>query len=210
MGLLLAEVSFDFARTMIVKDGDDTSERVRLLFKNFERDGHELLERSGMSGRHVFDYAVDARFSGQGHELTATVNDDPEGDTLLSTAGTAFRKLYADTYGITRNDDPIEFVTWRLRARLERSLGRSATYVPSRLNTRSATPTERTAYFPEIGGWVPCAVIDRDSLAIGTTVNGPALVCEDEATTMILPGDLAVVDDQYNLDVRLTSNGEPG
>ena len=58
-------------------------------------------------------------------------------------------------------------------------------------------PHARRAYFPEVGGFIEAAVVNRYSMKPGERVAGPALIEEREATTVLLPGDTA----------SLTANG---
>ena len=58
----------------------------------------------------------------------------------------------------------------------------------------------RKAYFPEAGGYVECAVIDRSALpAIGEVIEGPAIIEEAEATTLLLPRATASVSPRGHL-----------
>ena len=52
-------------------------------------------------------------------------------------------------------------------------------------------PTQRRVVFAE--GEVNAAVVHRSCLAVGDTLTGPVVVEEDEATTILGPGDTAVV-----------------
>jgi 5-oxoprolinase (ATP-hydrolysing)/N-methylhydantoinase A len=60
----------------------------------------------------------------------------------------------------------------------------------------------RPVYFAEAGGWVDTPVYDRYALPPGATCEGPAVVEEREATTIVPPGDRLAVDATLNL--RLT------
>jgi N-methylhydantoinase A len=51
----------------------------------------------------------------------------------------------------------------------------------------------------ETGEW---AVVDRASLAVGAVVAGPAIVAEDETSTLVGPGWTATVDERGYLDLR--------
>jgi N-methylhydantoinase A len=59
--------------------------------------------------------------------------------------------------------------------------------------------TSRRAYFPEAGGFVDAAVVDRYALKPGERAQGPALIEERESTTVLLPGDLAHVTENGHL-----------
>jgi len=58
---------------------------------------------------------------------------------------------------------------------------------------------ERRAYF---GGYVPTALYERARLPLGARLAGPAIVEQDDTTTVIPPGVTALVDDAGNLRLR--------
>src|SRR3546814_11632415 len=72
----------------------------------------------------------------------------------------------------------------------------------ARATALPATKTRR-AYFPEAGGYVPCDVYQRASLPTGYRLEGPALIDEDETTTVLLPGDVCEVTSSGNLLVSI-------
>jgi N-methylhydantoinase A len=66
--------------------------------------------------------------------------------------------------------------------------------------TDALLDTRRT-FLPEAGGWSACPVYDRDRLAPGHTLSGPAIVEQMDSTTLILPAQRAEVDRFGNLIV---------
>ena len=59
------------------------------------------------------------------------------------------------------------------------------------------------AYFPEADGHVDCPVYDRYALAVGAVIEGPALIQEDESTTVLGPAERARIDAFGNLVAEL-------
>ena len=57
----------------------------------------------------------------------------------------------------------------------------------------------RLVYFEEAGGFADCPVYDRTRLRPGNVIQGPAIVEQMDATTVILPGQRATVDAWANL-----------
>ena len=58
----------------------------------------------------------------------------------------------------------------------------------------SSVVAGRQAYFPELGGMVMSKVVNRHRMNASGPVEGPALIVEREATTLVPPGDVASVD----------------
>ena len=65
----------------------------------------------------------------------------------------------------------------------------------------------RRAYFPEAGGMVDTAVVDRYALTESHRIPGPALVEERESTIVVLPGDTVSVSSSGNLIVDIKAGG---
>ena len=136
---------------------------------------------------------VDLRYAGQGYELTVPF----EG------ARRAFEDLYARRYGMASPGEALEATTWRLTAVLETP----GVDLPRVTGPAVATaPRERPAYFPECGGFTATAVHDRDRLAPGGELEGPAIVEERESTTVLPPGVRAVVDEYGSLHIASPSS----
>ncbi len=66
----------------------------------------------------------------------------------------------------------------------------------------------RRAYFPATSDYIDCPVFDRYALVPGMTVAGPALVEERESTCVIGVGDVARVDDRWNLVAEIEESGD--
>ena len=68
----------------------------------------------------------------------------------------------------------------------------------------AAQKATRSAYFAECKGYVECPIYDRYYLGTGCVLEGPAIVEETDATTVIHPGYQALVDKFGNLVLTRT------
>ena len=55
----------------------------------------------------------------------------------------------------------------------------------------------------ETGAFVSCPLYDRERLSAGNRIEGPAIVEQMDATTLIVPGAIATVDPYLNLLLEL-------
>ncbi|MCL6639822.1 MAG: Hsp70 family protein, partial [Candidatus Rokubacteria bacterium] len=139
---------------------------------------------------------ADARYVGQGYELTVPV---PAGDldaAALRGVRRRFDEVYAARYGYASAEEPVEIVTWKLSA-----IGATprVALAKAAAGEGEALKGRRRAWFPETGGWTDTPVYDRYRLAAGRTLQGPAIVEERESTTVLPPGVEATVDAYGNL-----------
>jgi N-methylhydantoinase A len=60
----------------------------------------------------------------------------------------------------------------------------------------------RDVWFAEAGGVRPTVVLDRGKLLRGNVIDGPAIIEEPDASTLVQPGWTATVDEHTNLVLR--------
>jgi N-methylhydantoinase A len=201
IGLLAAEVRFDVARTLVRGLDALDAEQLASMYEEMAAQAVDVVARAGHPAEAAASVqivrAVDARYVGQGYELTVPVPGGALDGAALTRVRAAFDGIYAARYGYADPAAPVEAVTWKLAAiasvpRVE--LAKAPARPPREPRTGS-----RRAYFPEAGGYIDCPVYDRYALAAGLGLTGPAIVEERESTTVLPPGISAVVDACGNL-----------
>jgi len=145
-------------------------------------------------------WSLDMRYVGQNYELSVELDDAaaraPSPDDLKR----RFFAAHERSYGFHNPDDPVQAVNFRLTA-----LGRLARPQPTPLPTAAAAAVPaggRPVSFDGVG-WIETPVYDRARLAAGQRIDGPAVVEQLDATTVLLPGDRARVDGVGNLVVEV-------
>lgn len=187
-GTLVSPTRIDLARSMPrALTTLDPGERDELL-DGLRAEGRRVLTAAGVPGHAVrFRYGVDARYKGQGNEITIWVG---EGDTWPADAATvqaAFDTEYRRIYGLTIPDVGVEAVTWRLSAYAPAVEVDPIATVASAAG--SATPVgERPVIFERGAPPFVTPVYRRPDLGHGATFMGPAVVEERETTAVIRPG----------------------
>ena len=66
----------------------------------------------------------------------------------------------------------------------------------------AAVKGRRDVWFAEAGGVQPTVVLDRGKLLRGNVIDGPAIIEEPDASTLVHPGWTATVDEHANLVLR--------
>ncbi len=107
-----------------------------------------------------------------------------------------FHQLHERAYGFSSPDEPCEVVTLRVAAtaELERRLSE---HRPAQGGS-SEPVGERQVFDLELGR-VATPVYERDALAAGAVIDGPAVVHQIDATTFVPSFASAEVDDKGNL-----------
>jgi N-methylhydantoinase A len=145
----------------------------------------------------TFRYAIDARYHGQGNEITITLGEGPSWPATPETVAAAFAERYAAVYGMTIPGVPVEVVTWRLSAFAPAP--EVAVALASDARARQRRKGTRSVRFTRGEAPVDTAVVDRGALVPGDRVEGPALVEERETTAVLRPGWSAVVNEDGSL-----------
>jgi N-methylhydantoinase A len=108
-----------------------------------------------------------------------------------------FDAAHEQVYGYANSEDPVEVVNLRLVLRGVQP----ARVVPGAARSPAAGPDHaalRPVYFDDAGA-LDTPVFERAELLPGHRIAGPAIVEQLDATTVLAPGDVAVVDAAGNL-----------
>ncbi|MCW4457492.1 hydantoinase/oxoprolinase family protein [Microbacterium sp. MPKO10] len=199
LGMLMANVQHDYSRTSIQALDDLDAKHANDLYAGMEAEATETLRGEGFDEeRMAFHRVVAVRYSGQEHSVTVDYpedDDDPRGAIRAE-----FDRLHLRQYGHTM-DDPIETTTLRLNAvglvdnpdlpsAERRSNGESA---PTRTRTVTLEGDVETEY----------TLLAREDLMAGDLIDGPAIVTEHTATTVLHDGDRLTVGDYGELIIAI-------
>ncbi len=205
-GTLVSPVRIDLARSMPRRvDQIDVAERDALL-DSLRNEGRRVLAAAGSSADSVtFRYGIDARYAGQGNEVTVWIGD---GDTWTSTDAdvlAAFESEYRRIFGLTIPDVAIEIVTWRLAVSADAD---PVEPDPAPTGSGGAPFARRPVVFDRAHDPVDTPVYRRRELGAGDTFDGPAIVEERETTAVIRPGwSVEVAADGSLIATRTPSTG---
>ena len=163
-------------------------------FAGLEENGRRQLLAEGIDpGAITFERAIDFRYHGQEYVLTIPV---PEGPIDMDAVRRSFDAAYDRQYGHSSPENRVEMANVRVAA-LGR-LARPASAPPAREPARP--PRERNVHFA--GRPRKTVIIDRNGLAIGDLVDGPAIIEESTATTLVPPGWRAAVIEGGHLSMK--------
>jgi N-methylhydantoinase A len=187
LGLLLAPPRLERSLT-VMADARDSAEEA---WRELEQQARAALAEQGAK-RISVQRVADCRYAGQSHELRV----DAPADSDLSAA---LHRAHEQAYGYAMPDEPVEVVTLRVVAE-----GRPALDAPPTDWDLGAAPRERRSRTIGLADKeVEAVVVDRQALAAGDRLEGPAVVEQADATTLLAPGDVATVDAAGNLIVRV-------
>lgn len=169
-GLLAAPLQFDLVR-MILRRLDDLSDDLVKIVAELTTEARQQLPEA------TIETTGDLRYTGQSHELQIPF---PEGAPPTDLRA-AFEEEHERTYGHRSEQDPVELVCLRVRAsaKSQEIFGRGG-------KETEIVNTERNAYFGADAGWIATPVVSRSMVATDTTT-GPAIIQDEDATTIVPP-----------------------
>lgn len=140
------------------------------------------------------------RYKGQGHEITVPVPPDGVDAAGLDALHDRFVAVYRSLYSRHIPGLAVEVLSWTLTVSTEPPPIEPVTDAP---DARPVAASGAARVVDQAtGDTVEAATYDRDALTPGATVPGPALVVEDQTTTVAPDGFHVSVDLAGNLRLR--------
>jgi N-methylhydantoinase A len=192
LGILLSDIVRDSVRSVFLpvpSDGEPAGLWLALekRFARIERASRTELQQEGFPAQSArAERRLDLRYSGQSYELSVPFKRDFR---------RAFDQQHLRAYGYSHVGRPIEIVNLRLRLVIRTPKPRLHVH-----QMRAATPAKmksKPVWFD--GRFRATPVYDRDRLAAGARIAGPAIIVEYSSTTVVPPDSRCEVDKYLNL-----------
>lgn len=181
VGFLMAPLAYDIVISRPLRlDAFDATAVRRVL--------DDLAKRIRAARRDLGDFAeaeitvtrqVDMRYAGQGHEVAVSLDgEEPTAARLRA----AFEERYAALFGRIIPGAPVEVVSWQ--ARLSRETWHPVAATPAEDAVAPKPRGRRGVFDAGAGAFVDYTIYERGDFRPGACVPGPALVVEDQTTTV--------------------------
>lgn len=204
LGMLMADVQHDFARTTVALLDELDNSRVEEAYAGMETDAIRTLEAEGFSrDRQILTRMIDVRYSGQEHSVTVefpTTGADPR-----LAIREEFQRLHERQYGHVM-EDPIETTTMRVNA-----VGVvDKPTLPTVPRRTEGAPSElgRRAVYLDGENPLDYALFAREDLMAGDRIDGPAVITEHTATTVMHDGDTLEVGAHGELIISIRNDNQ--
>lgn len=186
-GILISDVRLEYSRSVVLPLAKARA-AIREAVDDFRARALRDLEVQGLdSDRAILEASIDLRFRGQSYEINVPLRGD---------LAASFRRAHRIRYGYASGTEPIEAVTVRLVARIPRKI-----HVPR--PPRGVVPRADTRAVLFEHGWEEAHVLSRATLPVGFTADGPLVVGEEHATTLVPPGASLRVDPRGFLEIEV-------
>lgn len=206
VGFLRAPVAFQRARSFYQRLGSLDISATNAVLDALTQDATAVVRGAAPTAQLVRSCRADARYVGQGHELSIELPERAlhTGDALL--LHQLFEAAYLRHFGRSIEGHDVELLNWTVVVTAMQGEREAAPRSAPPTGT-SRGPAVRQFFDSGLGREVAAVVCDRAELQPGTLVDGPALIVESQTTTVVPTGFSASVDAYANL--ILTSEGRP-
>ena len=203
-GMLMTDLRADWVRTKVLRSDEVEVDTLTRFWGELEDAALEYFEEEGIERERIrFARSADLRYKGQEHTVEVPVGGAALGAEDLALIDRRFHELHEQQYTF-RLDAPIEFVNFHLTAfgAVEKP---TLPRLPSgKHDPGSARKGTRVVDFDELGQQ-DAAIYERSALGNGARIEGPAVIEDPAASTVLFPGQQLLVDEWGNLIIE----GEP-
>ncbi len=191
VGMLAAPVAYEVARSLYQRVRDLDPALVNSHLEAMRAEAYGVVERSAGGTPLAESRTAYMRYVGQGHEIAVPLDDRPLELADRQRLQEAFEREYRRQFARIIPGLDAEALSWALSvsARVEQP-------TPVTQPSRQTTPApigRRSVFDPGSGAFVEALVFRREDLKPGARIEGPALVVEDETTTVVAPAFSAIV-----------------
>lgn len=202
IGCVIADVRHDQVQTvnLLLSNLDAAALAARM-----REEGEAARAVVAASGLHVERvdtlFELDMHYLGQTHTIAVPLGEEAEAGLTAQSVEEAFRAAYLRSYSRLLDGIDAKIVNLRTAAVGRRPRFDLSALAPgAEASLEAARRPSRPVWFD--GGWHETAVFDRLALPVGTRIEGPAILEQPDATTVVNPGLAARVDDLGNLVIE--------
>jgi N-methylhydantoinase A len=203
LGLLCTDVIHDYVQSEVRLLCSTPLEYLQAIFDGLEDRARADLRGEGFPDDVVpqFIRELDVRYAGQGFELRVPLSGGPLRAEAKTEVVRTFNDLHRRRRGHSAESEPVEVVSYRLRAQMPvpQYAPSAAATEPAPTAARDACRATRLASFDREGEARQTTIWQRDRLDYGNLLVGPAIVEQVDATTVIPPGWCGRIDRFSNL-----------
>jgi N-methylhydantoinase A len=198
-GMLMTDLRHDYIQTFIKRLNEIDVKQLNKEWTKLESKATAQYQDEGVKAdRVMFSRFADMRYLGQEHTVKVPI---PEGELTEDTIKEVvhrFHDLHEKNYTFKLEESPTEIVNLHLTAFGTVDKPELQKLEESDESVESAVKEMRNVFYEEIG-WTETNVYHRNLLAPDMKVQGPAIVEETSATTVLYPGQTLKVDQYGNL-----------
>lgn len=197
LGCLLVDMQHDFSQSCMVDAVDADATEIEAQFAELEKAALGRLTHEGVARQDiVLQRSIDMMYRGQWRSLAVNA---PQPIGAISDLVQSFHAEHQREYNFRRDSAPVSFFRLNLKAVGVVPKAEFAVHKPT---GASPEPVDRRRVWFD-GSGLDTPVYQRDDLPCGFSFQGPAIIEQLDATTVVPPGASAEVDKYLNIIIRV-------
>jgi len=188
-GMVVSDVKHDYMKAFATNSAAFDFAGVNRIYEELERQALAELQEEGFPASAVsISRFADAKYPAQIHELTIPLPSQgkiTENDIRLITE--AFHALHERRFTYCVRESSVDLFHWRITATGKIPSLQAQEYPRTRRAVAIALKARREVYFNALGRYVATAIYDGGKLRHGMTVEGPAVVEQENTTIVVFP-----------------------
>ena len=206
VGFLRAPVAYEVVRSHYQRLDSLDAAAVSAMLGEMLDEAHAVVERGAPGAARSETRTAFMRYIGQGHEIAVPLPLRELGAEDAATIREAFEQAYQALYDRTIPGVDVEILSWIV-------VVAAAAEAPARIARAAeaftaASDVSRPVFDPQSGEFLCAPVYRREALAPGARLAGPAVIVEDETSTVVTPAFDAAIGGRGA--IVLTRRGEGG
>jgi N-methylhydantoinase A len=191
-GMLQTDIRRDLTSNFFHLASNTSSDAIRETFDRLLVEGQVLMRDEEVADDDMyFTMSADIRYLGQEYFVNLPINAPFD----LATIDHDFHEAYAVRYGHSTPGAPLEFVNLRLTA--FGRLGNEVLGFRAKPDAGDAVVGQRDVYYD--GELMSTTILNRDAMPVGAQYEGPLIIDEQSATTVVPQGYDVTVDSFGNV-----------
>ena len=200
IGMLYSDMRLDQSRTFMGRIDQIKMADMIDVYEELESASLSSMRGEGFKGNTAIVRSADLRYVGQNYEVSTPI---PSGtlETKRQEIIDNFNKEHKRLYAHSKPDEPIEILTLRVAAIGSMLKPRMTQIEP--VATSKPQRTDRDVYFEETDDFQRTPIYERSTLEKDMSIVGPGIIEEMDSTTVVRPGQTALIDDFGNICLKL-------
>ena len=187
LGFLYTEANYQMVKSILKIIDELDLKKINSIIHQLILKAKNTIIDTGVTKNNVKTaLTVEARYKGQGHQLRIGLSKSLKTQDDLKELKNKFIKKYKKRYGFIMPNVPVEIVSILVTCsqKKKEEVFKNTNLINSKLYKKIIIKHNRIFDFSS-NGWVNYKTIDRENLNFGFKIDGPALIRENQTTTII-------------------------
>ena len=184
VGFLRAPIAYEIVRSSLQRLDQFDPAAANVLYAAMRAEAEPIVRRGAGEAPLTETRSAFMRYRGQGHEIAVPLPTRPYREEDAALLHTAFEEAYRRLYSRVIPGVEVEVLSWVMLLSAPRP-AESETVAPPPEPHTPEPARSRAVFDPETGEFIEVAIHERRDLLPGAFIPGPAIIVEDETSTVI-------------------------